>query len=601
MKRWIAQRRVHPALLVGLFGLLALIFLTSSSTNLSAQGGSWTASYWNNRTLSGSPVLVRSESSINYDWGEGSPAPEVQADNFSAEWTQTANLPAGTYRFSATTDDGMRVFVDNTVVIESWYDGQVRTVTSDVYLGAGNHTVKVQYYEAGGMAVARFSMTLVSGVPAPPTTAWLGEYFNNTNLAGTPVLVRNDPAINFNWGFGSPAVGVQADAFSVRWSRTLNLNPGRYRFTTVTDDGVRLTVNGVRVLDKWQVQAATAYTVDIDIPGGNTSVVMDYFEAAGLAEARLGWTQLSGTTPPPPTPAPPPTGQWQAEYFGNTTLTGAPLLTRSEAAINYDWGFGSPAPQVPVDNFSARWTSSVNLPAGRYQFRASTDDGVRVFVNDTVVIDAWFDRAVADFTAEKDLSGPTTIRVEYYERTGVAVAKVSYSLVGSIPGTGGQGSGSATVTASTLNVRSGPSASFSIIGQLRNGATVPLTGYRNGDGSWVQIVMPTGATGWVNATYVRTSVPVSSLIPITGTTPPPPTGGPPVGVVMAYWLNARTGPSVDFPVITRLRGGTRVALIGRDARSVWLKIFLPDGRQGWVNGYYIDSNVPVSTLPVLTN
>lgn len=595
MKRWISQRRLHPGVIVGLVAMLVLVFLTSSSINLKAQGGSWQARYWNNRTLSGEPVLSRTDSSINFDWGGGSPAPEVTPDNFSAEWRQTINVPAGTYRFTVTTDDGMRVFVDNTVVIESWFDSQARTITADVYLGAGNHEVKVQYYEAGGVAVAKVNIALVSGPPAPPTDAWQGSYFNNTNLAGTPVLVRNDANINFNWGFGSPATGVQADNFSVRWTRTLNLEPGRYRFTTATDDGVRLWVNGVRVIDQWRVQAVTAYTADVDVSGGGTPVVMEYFENNQLAEARLTWTKLSGGTTPPP-----PTGEWHADYFANTTLTGAPVLSRSEQAINYDWGYGSPAPQVPVDNFSARWTTTVNLPAGRYQFTATSDDGMRIFVNDVLLIDAWFDRAVATFTASKDLSGNTAIRVEYYERTGLAVARVSYALVGS-GGTGGQYPGTATVTAYALNVRTGPGTNFPVIAKLRTNDVVPLTGYRNGNGSWVQIVLPNGTTGWVSATYVRTSIPVGNLIPITGTTPPPPSGGQPAGVVKAYWLNVRTGPNVGFPVITTLPGGTGVALLGRDHTSTWLKVIIPDGRQGWVNGYYIDTNVPVASLPVLSN
>lgn len=597
MKRWLAQRRVHPAALVGLVTILTLVVLTGSSMNLNAQTGNWNARFWNNRTLSGNPALTRTDSNINFDWGAGSPAPEVNPDNFSAEWRQTINVPAGTYRFTATTDDGMRIFVDNTIVIESWFDSQVRTITADVFLGAGNHDVRVEYYEAGGVAVAKVNIALVSGPPQPPSDAWQGAYFNNVNLAGTPVLVRNDANLNFNWGFGSPAPGVQADFFSARWSRTLNLDPGRYRFTTVADDGVRLSVNGVRVLDQWRVQAATAFTVDVDVPGGATPVVMEYFENTQLAEARLTWTRISGggVTPPPPT------GDWRAEYFGNTTLAGAPVLARNEQAINYNWGFGSPAPQVPVDNFSARWTKTVNLAAGRYQFTASTDDGVRVFVNDVAIIDAWFDRAVATFTAEKDLSGPTTIRVEYYERTGLAEARVGYSLMGG-GGTGGQlpGQGTATVTAYRLNVRSGPGTNFNVITRLNNGDVVPLTGYRNGNGSWVQIALP-NATGWVSATYVRTSVPVNNLIPITGTTPPPPVGGNPAGVVKAYWLNVRTGPGVSFPVITTLPGGTGVSLLGRDHTSVWLKIIIPDGRQGWVNGYYIETNVPVATLPVLSN
>jgi hypothetical protein len=49
-------------------------------------GYNWQASYWNNTTLSGSPVLVRSEANLNHDWGTGSPDPSVNADRFSARW-----------------------------------------------------------------------------------------------------------------------------------------------------------------------------------------------------------------------------------------------------------------------------------------------------------------------------------------------------------------------------------------------------------------------------------------------------------------------------------------------------------------------------------
>ncbi|HMT22464.1 MAG TPA: PA14 domain-containing protein, partial [Promineifilum sp.] len=140
-----------------------VVALSSSSLNLSAQGGPWEGKYWNNRNLSGNPVLVRQDGSINFDWGDGSPAPQVYTDNFSVQWTQTANLPAGTYRFSATTDDGMRVWVDNVMIIDSWFDSQAHTVSADVYLGAGNHTIVVQYYEAGGVAVARMNYVQVGG------------------------------------------------------------------------------------------------------------------------------------------------------------------------------------------------------------------------------------------------------------------------------------------------------------------------------------------------------------------------------------------------------------------------------------------------------
>jgi mannan endo-1,4-beta-mannosidase len=77
----------------------------------------WQATYWNNQTLSGSPALVRSETDINYDWGRASPAPSVNADRFSVRWTRYIDLTPETYRFTAAGDDGIRVWVDNVLII----------------------------------------------------------------------------------------------------------------------------------------------------------------------------------------------------------------------------------------------------------------------------------------------------------------------------------------------------------------------------------------------------------------------------------------------------------------------------------------------------
>jgi hypothetical protein len=450
MNRWLAYRRLRFLLIGSILAVFVLLALSSSSMNLSAQGGAWQGSYWNNRDLSGNPVLVRQDGSINFDWGDGSPALEVQVDNFSARWTQTANLPAGTYRFSATADDGVRVRIDNVTIIDSWIDSQVRTITADVFLSAGNHTITVEYYEAGGVAVAKMSYALVSGPTPPPGQPWFNEYFANVNLSGSPALSGTTSDVNFNWGFGSPAPGFPADYFSVRWTRTLTLDPGRYRFTVTADDGVRLWVNNNMVIDQWRIQAATTYTADVDIAGGNIPIRVEYFENTERAQIHLTWTRIS--TPPPP---PPPPAAWRAEYFNNQALSGTPVVVRDEAAINFIWGYGSPAGEVPVDRFSARWTSTPNLAPGRYRISATTDDGVRVFVNNQLVMDSWFDRPAQTFTAEFSTSGGSTpIRVEYYENTGLAEARVSYTQING--GTGGPFPGTATVTSYQLNVRRGP-------------------------------------------------------------------------------------------------------------------------------------------------
>jgi hypothetical protein len=282
--------------LISLFAVLAL-----SGTAL-AQGPvpqhsdpAWQASYWNNTTLAGTPALQRSDVNLDFDWGSGSPGPEVNADGFSARWTRYLDLAAGTYRFSTTSDDGMRVYVDGNLIIDLWYDHPPLAMSADRALSGGHHLVVVEFYENAGGAVARVSWAPVS----PPISNWRGAYFANRTLSGSPALVRDDAQINFAWDSGSPKPGViPADGFSVRWTRSLNLEAGTYRFSMTVDDGGRLWVNGHLLIDAWRDQAPRTYNGQIYLPGGAVPVKMEYYENTGGATAKLAWSK-GGTNPPP--------------------------------------------------------------------------------------------------------------------------------------------------------------------------------------------------------------------------------------------------------------------------------------------------------------
>ena len=289
--------------------LLSLLIVFLLTGGAAAQGPGpqhtdpvWQAAYWNNTDLAGTPVLWRAEANLDHDWGTGSPAPEVNADYFSARWTRYIYVPSpATYRFTATSDDGVRVWLDGALIINQWSDGPARTVSVDRALSAGHHLIIVEFYERTGGALIRFSWDV-----APPTiTNWRGEYYNNPNLEGSPALVRDDAQINFNWGTGAPAPGISTDNFSVRWTRNLSLPAGIYRFTMTVDDGGRLWVNDHLLLDAWREQAETTYVGDIYLPGGNIPVKIEYYERAGHAVAKLSWQRIDGSTPPtPPAPAP---------------------------------------------------------------------------------------------------------------------------------------------------------------------------------------------------------------------------------------------------------------------------------------------------------
>lgn len=278
----------------------AYVTIINSGTTANPPSGNWSANYWNNRSLQGSPAVSRNESEINYNWGTGSPAQGIGNDNWSARWTSNISFPGGTYRFVATMDDGMRVWVDNMLIVDAWYDSPAHTIRADQFLSAGTHPIRVEYYDHGRGAVAQLSWFQVSTPPPPPPPVyarWLGEYFNNATLSGAPVLVRDDAAINFDWGTSSPQLGlIPSDNFSVRWTRSLDLSPGRYRFTISNDDGARLWAGNVLLIDRLFVQTATTQQAEIDWPGGVMPIKMEYFEGTGLAQANLSWTRLGAGT-----------------------------------------------------------------------------------------------------------------------------------------------------------------------------------------------------------------------------------------------------------------------------------------------------------------
>ncbi len=143
-------------------------------------------------------------------------------------------------------------------------------------------------------AVAQGLVIFSSKIATCPTiTAWKGEYWNNRDLSGTPVLCRNDGAVDFDWGGGGPGSGVNNDNFSARWTRTVNFSAGRYRFRLSGDDGLRLWVNNNLIINQWKDQGRTEYTADIDLAAGNHNLKVEYYENGGGANVTLRWETLS--------------------------------------------------------------------------------------------------------------------------------------------------------------------------------------------------------------------------------------------------------------------------------------------------------------------
>jgi hypothetical protein len=125
----------------------------------------WLAEYWNTPGATAAPAMPtgpadvsRQEGAIDHDWWLGSPAPGIASDHFVARWTRAMTLGAGTYAFTVTADDGVRLFVDGTLVIDRWVDQGATTYTANVSLAGGSHTVVMQYYENAWDATAHLSV-----------------------------------------------------------------------------------------------------------------------------------------------------------------------------------------------------------------------------------------------------------------------------------------------------------------------------------------------------------------------------------------------------------------------------------------------------------
>ena len=160
-----------------------------------------------------------------------------------------------------------------TYEFESWSDG-----------GAATHQVATPASDTTYTATFRVSTV-------PPGAGLLGTYFDNINFTGASAT-RLDPVVNFSWGAGAPAPGIGPDTFSVRWTGQVRAKvTGTHTFSTTSDDGVRLFVNGQLVINNWTDHAPTENTGTIALTAGQKyDIRMEVYENGGGAVAQLRWS-----------------------------------------------------------------------------------------------------------------------------------------------------------------------------------------------------------------------------------------------------------------------------------------------------------------------
>jgi uncharacterized protein YraI len=444
---------------------------------------------------------------------------------------------------------------------------------------------------------------------------WTGQYFNNQFLSGSPTLVRVDGDVAFNWGNGSPASGINADNFSVRWATDVYFDAGTYRFSVVADDSVYLRVDypsQPQINTFSSAAVGQNVSVDITLAAGTHHIQLDYAEYTGDANVFLTWVNVGAQSPAPVATSPFPvvsggSGPWTAQYFGNIDFYGSPVLTVAEPSPSHNWGTGSPAANIPVDNFSARWISFPTLAAGTYRIDVKADDGIRLYIDGVLSINEWHASTGLAYSVTVNLiAGQHTFELDYYESGGLAQLEYSMTPLSNVvapppPSVVNPPAAATTGTVNTgqrLNVRSEPNASAPILAKIRRGTAYPITG-RNADSSWWQINVD-GTVGWVYWRYIDIANP--SVVPVVSGTTGPSLSQPPVtGIVVTPFtnVNMRSGPATNTAIIGRVPQRTPVSVVGRNAANTWWQV--NDGRTtGWISAQYapLPAGTSIDSIPV---
>ena len=270
----------------------------------------WKASYFNNISLTGAPVLVADVESINFNWGSGSPAPGMGSENFSARFERTLDFAPNTYRFTARADDGIRVWIDERLAIDQWnVSAGDREYVVDLVL-SGSHSIRVEYYEATGLAFVSFNYAVAplllptatpSTILAPDLggSSWSADYFDNADLSGIPVMRRREGTgsaapLDLYWSSGTPGYGVPFTNWSARWQGSFSFESGNYVFAARVDDGVRVFIDDIRVLEEWRNGYWEGFNKFFDLGVGYHTIRIEYYNRDGEARVRVWWYKESG-------------------------------------------------------------------------------------------------------------------------------------------------------------------------------------------------------------------------------------------------------------------------------------------------------------------
>lgn len=267
----------------------------------------------------------------------------------------------------------------------------------------------------------RFSAVLLAtccclaAIAAEDGTGLAATYYDNMDFTGTSVS-RIDPLIKFTWNPSTPAPGVIGPEYwSAIWVGSIAVpTTGTYTFTTVSDDGVVLLIDGTPVIENWTGHSSTTDTGMIALTTGLHAVELRYYNSHGGATLTLSWQGPGVAKAIIPTaalyPTVPPavigTGTGLLARYTSTGNWSGSALTRTDPAINFRWGKEAPMAGVRQDLFSVEWRGWLQAQYTQvYTFTAESDDGFALWLDGKPIIDALTYTPTGELTGKLYLVG----------------------------------------------------------------------------------------------------------------------------------------------------------------------------------------------------